>query len=238
MWIMENRVVKSSNRMPEPPVSRRAALLILALSFVFPGCSLGVMAGKMFFDDPKMKSVFRASTGTDLTKGEKTILIACSTTHQILSRYPGIRIDIVDKMSRILGTRKVKVVPADDVATWFDDHGEWGDFSELADSFDADYVMHIDLKSFAVVVPDSPHLLQGKAEGRVSMMEIKPVGKGKNRKKAVVAVERSFNVMFPTTYPVPRDNRSEEMFTENFIDRISAQMARMLYDHRPSEVDL
>ena len=98
--------------------------------------------------------------------------------------------------------------------------------------------MHIDLKSFAVVVPDSPNLLHGKAEGRVSMMEIKMVGKDKDKKKASVAVERSFSVMFPTTYPVPRESRSEEMFTENFLDRISTQLARMLYDHRPSEVDL
>lgn len=218
--------------------ARRLVLLILAATMVLPGCSLGVMAGKLFFDDPKMKSVFRKNTGTDLTKGEKTILIACSTSHQILSKYPGIRIDIVDKMSRILDTHNVKVVPADDVATWFDDHGEWGDFTELADEFDADYIMHIDLKSFAVVVPDSPNLLQGKTEGRVTMMEVKMMGKDKDKKKTSVAVERSFNVMFPTTYPVPRESRSEEMFTENFLDRISAQLARMLYDHRPSEVDL
>jgi len=216
--------------------ARRLVLLFVAASMVLPGCSLGVMAGKLFFDDPKMKSVFRKNTGTDLTKGEKSILIACSTSHQILSKYPGVRIDIVDKMSRILDTHHVKVVPADDVATWFDDHGEWGDFTELADEFDADYVMHIDLKSFAVVVPDSPNLLQGKAEGRVSMMEIKTVGKDKDKKKASVAVERSFSVMFPTTYPVPRESRSEEMFTENFLDSISKQLARMLYDHRPSEV--
>ncbi len=218
--------------------ARRLVLLILAASMVLPGCSLGVMAGKLFFDDPKMKSVFRKNIGTDLTKGEKSILIACSTSHQILSKYPGIRIDIVDKMSRILDTHHVKVVPADDVATWFDDHGEWGDFTELAEAFDADYVMHIDLKSFAVVVPDSPNLLQGKTEGRVSMMEIKMGGKDKDKKRASVAVERSFSVMFPTTYPVPRESRSEEMFAENFLDRISAQLARMLYDHRPSEVDL
>ncbi len=218
--------------------ARRVILLVLVASMALPGCSLGVMAGKLFFDDPKMKSVFRKNTGTDLTKGEKTIVIACSTSHQILSKYPGIRIDIVDKMSRILKTRNVSIVPPDDVATWFDDHGEWGDFTELADEFDADYVMHIDLKSFAVVVPDSPNLLQGKTEGRVSMMEIKMAGKNKEKKKASVAVERSFSVMFPTTYPVPRESRSEEMFTENFLDRISAQLARMLYDHRPSEMDL
>ena len=235
---MECRVVQPLSIKGKRPVSRRAVLLGLAATLVLPGCSLGVIAGKLFFDDPKMKSVIRTATGTDLTKGEKSILIACSTTHQILSKHPGIRIDIVDKMSRILDTRNIKVIPADDVATWFDDHGEWGDFSELAESFDADYVMHIDLKSFSIVVPDSPNLLQGKSEGRVTMMEVQLVGKNKDKKKATVVVERSFGVNFPTTYPIPRESRSDESFTENFVDRISAQLARMLYDHRPSEVDL
>lgn len=218
--------------------SRNLILLILSAMMVLPGCSLGVMIGKMFFDDPKQKSVFREATGTNLTDGEKTILIACSTSHQILSKHPGIRIDIVDKMSRILDTRNVKLVPPDDVATWFDDHGEWGDFSEIANAFDADYVMHIDLKTFTVEVPDSPNLLQGKAEGRVAMMEVKMAGKNQDQKKAVKVVERPFKVMFPTTYPIPRESRSEEMFTENFLDRISAQLARMLYDHRASEIEL
>lgn len=233
---MESRDVQLLSLILKRHGAHRVVLLILAASMVLPGCSLGVMAGKLFFDDPKMTSVFRKSTGTDLTKGEKTILIACSTSHQILSKYPGIRIDLVDRMSRILDTRNVKVVPADDVATWFDDHGEWGDFTELADAFDADYVMHIDLKSFVVVVPDSPNLLQGKADGRVSMMEIKTVDKDQDKKKASVAVERSFNVVFPPTYPIPRESRSEEMFTQNFLGNISSQLARMLYDHRPSEV--
>ena len=219
-------------------VSHNVILLILSAMMVLPGCSLGIMINKMFFDDPKMKSVFREATGTDLTDGEKTILIACSTNHQILSKHPGVRIDIVDKMTRILDTRNVKLVPPDDVATWFDDHGEWGDFSELANSFGADYVMHIDLKTFSVEVPDSPNLLQGKAEGRVAMMEVKMSGKKKDKKKATTVIERSFKVMFPTTYPIPRETRSEETFTENFLDRISSQLARMLYDHRPSEIEL
>ena len=235
---MELRDVQLLSPSNQRRVSHNVILLILSAMMVLPGCSLGIMINKMFFDDPKMKSVFREATGTDLTDGEKTILIACSTNHQILSKHPGVRIDIVDKMTRILDTRNVKLVPPDDVATWFDDHGEWGDFSELANSFGADYVMHIDLKTFSVEVPDSPNLLQGKAEGRVAMMEVKMSGKKKDKKKATTVIERSFKVMFPTTYPIPRETRSEETFTENFLDRISSQLARMLYDHRPSEIEL
>lgn len=203
------------------------ALMTLSL---LPGCSLGVMAGKMLFGDPKTKSQFRSATGTDLTKGEKSLLIACSAPHGILAKYPSIQIDIVDRIIRILGPRNVKVISSDDVATWFDDNGEWGDFSELADEFDADYVMHIQVESFVCSVPDSPNLLQGKADGKVTVLE----AEGEDTKTMIQAFERTFDIMYPS-YPVPRENKSEKLFTEGFLDRIAIHLAHYLYDHRASE---
>ena len=197
---------------------------------VVPGCSLGVMAGKMLFGDPKVKSQFRGATGVDLTKGEKSLLIICSAPHGILAKYPSIQIDIVDRMTRHLDTRKVKVISSDDVATWFDDHGEWGDFSELADEFDADFIMHIEIDTFSCQVEDSPNLLQGKTDGKVTIVE----AAGKDVKSTNVAFERTFDVTFPA-YPVPRENKSEQLFTEGFLDRTAISLTQFLYDHRASE---
>jgi hypothetical protein len=204
-------------------------ICILSLT-VLPGCSLGVMAGKMFFGDPKVKSQFRGATGVDLTKGEKSLLIVCSAPHGILAKYPSIQIDIVDRMTRHLDTRKVKVISSDDVATWFDDRGEWGDFSELADEFDADFIMHIQIEKFSCSVPDSPNLLQGKTDGKVTVME----ASASDSRQTAVAFERTFDVTFPA-YPVPRENKSEQLFTEGFLDRTSISLTQFLYDHRASE---
>lgn len=204
-------------------------IALLTLSLI-PGCSLGVMAGKMFFGDPKSKSQFRAATKVDLTKGEKSLLIVCSAPHGILAKYPSIQLDIVDRMSRILDTKNVKMISADDVAAWFDDHGEWGDFSELCDEFDADFVMNVEIESFSCQVPDSPNLLQGKADGSVMVLE----AKGKDTKSMSKAFERTFDVSFPS-YPVPRENKSEQLFTETFLDRVAISLTHFLYDHRASE---
>ena len=220
----------TTGRPPRRRLSLSLPLIALVTFSVLPGCSLGVMAGKMLFGDPKAKSQFRAATGTDLTKGEKSLLIACSAPHGILSKYPSIQIDIVDRIIRILDTRNIKVVSSDDVATWFDDHGEWGDFSELADEFDADYVLHIEVESFVCSVPDSPNLLQGKADGKVTVLE----AEGEDTKTMVQAFERTFDIMYPS-YPVPRENKSEQLFTEGFLDRIASHLAHYLYDHRASE---
>ena len=212
--------------------SRWLLLPVIALLTLYflPGCSLGVMAGKMFFGDPKIKSQFRSATGTDLTKGEKSLLIVCSAPYGILAKQPSIQLDIVDRMTRILDKENVKVISCDDVAAWFDDHGEWGDFSELSDEFDADYVMHIQFESFSCQVPDSPNLLQGKADGKVTVLQ----SKGKDPRTMSMAFERTFDVTFPS-YPVPRENKSEQLFIETFLDRTAISLTQFIYDHRASE---
>ncbi|MCA9035041.1 MAG: hypothetical protein KDA91_07925 [Planctomycetaceae bacterium] len=205
-----------------------AAMLLL---FCISGCALGVMAGKMLMGDPKQTAVFHAATGTDLTKSQERVLIICSAPHGILNRFPSLEIDLVDRISRILETRGVQVVSSDQVAAWYDDHGEWGDFSELADSFDAHYVMNIELRTFSYQVPESDHLMQGSANGLVVFHEVT----GEELRPSYEVLRQNFQLRFPETYPVPRENRSEQIFAEGFMDRTAIHLAQMLYDHKSSE---
>jgi hypothetical protein len=218
------------NNRSSPGRTVLCATLIMVFACGLSGCSLGVMAGKLLFGDPRIKSAFRAATGEDLTKGRKSVLIVCSAPHGIVNRYPSIELDLVDRITRIVETRGVKVVSADDVAAWYDDRGEWGDFTELADEFNADFVMQIQLQSFTCSVDDSPQLLQGKAEGRVVVLA---AGEDDSQPLSE-AFDRSFTVEYPG-YPVPRENKSEQLFTEGFQDRIAQHLAFYMYDHRTSE---
>lgn len=189
------------------------------------------MAGKLLMGDPKQKAAFRAATGTDLTKGKDSLLIICSAPHGILAEFPSLQVDVSDRMSRILETRGVKLISSDQVATWYDDHGEWGDFAELAKAFEADYIMHVQIRRFTYKVPDSENLMQGKAEGRVSVTQVSE----KKQSRPGAIFERTFQLQFPTAYPVPRENRSEQIFVEGFLDRLALQLAQFLYDHKVSE---
>ncbi len=213
-------------------VSRRRLLLLgtagLAVS-VLPGCSLFVIAGKMFFGDPKQKSQFRRSTGIDLTKGEKSLLIACSAPHGVLNRFPSIQIDLVDRMSHLLKTRGVKVISSDQVATWLDDHGDWGDFGELSDHFKADYVVHVNITQFEVDLPNSSNLQQGKMSCRVEIMDCK---KGDSPS---VVFDNTYDMNYPK-FPVQTESKSERIFLESFMKNVSVSLAQLLYDHRTSEV--
>lgn len=215
------------------------AILFSAIS----GCSLAVMAGKAMFGDPKVTSAFSAATGDDLTESEEKVVIICSASHRLLSRIPSLQIDIVDRVSRNLETNGIRVVDSGDLAGWYDDHGEWGDYTELAREFKAGYVLHVDLREFDYRVPESENLLQGKAEGRISVHQIKTekkpaLGLSKPRKDfvPVLAVfDRDFSLQFPAAYPVPRETRSEDMFAQSFIDRTALHISQHLYDYKMSE---
>ena len=216
-----------------------ASVLIFALMMtVCTGCSLFVMAGKAVFGDPKVQSQLKAATGRDLSDGEDALLIICSAPHRLLTNFQSLQIDIVDRVSRNLESRNVKVIPSGDVATWYDDHGEWGDYSELAAEFGARFVLHIEVREFDYRVPESENLMQGKAAGRILVHEVHG---GRKQTKILEQIpvslvfDSDFSLTFPTSYPVPREKRSEDMFQQGFLDRLAQHISQYLYDYRMSE---
>ncbi|MCA9060740.1 MAG: hypothetical protein KDA85_19645, partial [Planctomycetaceae bacterium] len=166
-------------------------LLVMALVSVIPGCALGVMAGKMFFGDPRQQCVFHQATGVDLTKGEKKLLMICSTPHSLQSQYPTLQVDLIDRISLTLESRNINIISGDEVAAWYDDHGSWGDYLELTREFDADYLALVDVKSFSERVPNSETLLQGTCTGTVTIFQVKDSG------MADMAIH-PFDIMYPT----------------------------------------
>ena len=146
----------------------------------------------------------------------------------------------MDRVSRNMEAQNVKVVSSGDVASWYDDHGEWGDFSELAAEFDADYVMHIDVRHFDHRVPESEGLMQGKAEGHISVHEVTSEKNqaSENSDFAIpvtLAFDRDFSLLFPSSYPVPRETRSEDLFVQSFLDRLALHVSQHMYDYKMSE---
>ena len=214
---------------------RRGRVMLISLTALLlvsvTGCSLGVMAGKMLMGDPRQTSPFHAKTGTDLTKGKHSVVITCTAPHGILARYPSLQIDMVDRVTRILETHGIDVVSSDKVGAWYDDHGDWGDYSELAREFEADFIMNIELRRFTDLVPDSENLLQGDAEGQVLVHKVT----NEELRPTYEVLRQNFHLMFPESYPVPRENRSEQIFLEGFMDRTALHLAQMLYDHKASE---
>ena len=198
------------------------------------GCSLAVMAGKMFFGDPKITCAFTSRTGVDLVKDEKKLLVVCTVPEAVRAEAPSLEVDLIESVSRRLKTRRIPLVDSDDVATWLDDNGgTWGTPNELAEQFQADFIVHIDVDGFSDREEHSPSLLRGRANGTVFVYEVETSETGRTAREVLI---QEFRNEHPKNHPVTSDRVSTRLFHRQYIDRLSAQLSQMFYNHRMSEM--
>ena len=208
--------------------------LAVALLFLVPGCSLGLMASKMLLGDVKVQSQFRQATHTDLTKSNRRVLVLCSASDTIRSAYPSVAFDILEGVIHRLKVHGIKkVVSPDAVAGWLDDHGgSFDNLQELAQHFHADYVLHIEVLKFNCVEENSTDLLRGTSEGHVRAYHLDgPEG----QQRLLEVMNSDFNSTYPPGNPVSADKKSVTNFQREYIDRICLQLAQIFYDHPRSE---
>jgi hypothetical protein len=196
------------------------------------GCSLGVMAGKMFTGDPLQPAQFKAMTGTDLTKGKHRIVVICSTPTAVDAELSGLNLDLIDGITRRMKVHGIEVVNPDKVAKWIDDNGGVvTDPSEMANAFDADYVAWVEVIGFSLREDQSPKLLRGRSQGFVRVFEVKPMEDGK---VALAAFNSEFTMTYPSHQPISETGRSALLFQKEFVDRVCDELAEKFYDHRPA----
>ncbi len=214
------------------PTVRRLALLCLAtlLPAMASGCSLFVMAGKMFLGDPKVQSAFNAQTGIDLVEDEKKILIVCRTPSLMQGMAPTLQHDLTHSILRSLRQRGIETVSPDDVADWLDDNGgEFKNASELAADFDTDYIAVIDVESLSFFEPNSPEMYRGQAQGAVRAYRVDEEG---SRRVALQVFSSGFRTEYPRHHPMPAHSISERTFQKQFVQNLSQHLSRQFYDYR------
>lgn len=198
------------------------------------------MAGKALFGDPKATSALTAATGIELEETSRPVVIICSVPARMLDRFPSLQVDLVDRMARNMEIHGIKTVPSGDVARWYDDNGEWGDFSELAAEFKTEHVLHVKLREFDYVVPESETLLQGRCEGEITLHRVAR-RRGSNLETDSTSLPvsqiffKDFKTRFPTSYPVPRETKSEDQFLQLFMDRVALHIGQQIYSYHMSE---
>ncbi|MEX0703335.1 MAG: hypothetical protein WD069_14670 [Planctomycetales bacterium] len=207
------------------------AICLLAASQT--GCALFVMAGKMFFGDPVMPSAFEKRTKVNLAKSGKKVLVICTTPQIVKSELPAVDHDLMDGVSRRLRWHGISVVDRDQVRSWLDDNGgDWGPPEEIANRCDADYIVHIDLESFAFQDRNSPGLMQGRVTGVVRAYEVETIDGGK---VATEVFEEAIQSTYPQHNPVSQDQISPRAFQQKFMDRLTTQLGQMLHSYQYSE---
>ncbi|HTN03206.1 MAG TPA: hypothetical protein VL132_15060, partial [Planctomycetaceae bacterium] len=153
-----------------------AASAALSSLILLPGCSFGVMFNRMILGDPKVPAEFRNMTKIDLTKGEHTVMVICSTPAAVDDDLSTLKLDLIDGITRRMKLNGVEVIDPDHVATWLDDHGGFRDPSELAEDFDVHFIAWIDVQQFSFREDNSPKLLRGRCAGFVRVYRVDPSG--------------------------------------------------------------
>lgn len=219
------------------PPTRRMILKALGvgvcgvLATAVPGCSLGVMFGRMVMGEPLIPSDFHKMTNEDLTKGKHTVLVVCSAPDSIDTDHSTLAYDVIDGVTRRMKLHGVKVINPDLVASWIDENGGVGtDPTELATEFHPDYIVSIEIQSFSYREPNSPKLLRGQSTGYIRAFAITEVG-GHVRAQNVFI--REFTSTYPRHTPVSEQGQSSLIFQKQYMDRFCDMLGEKIYDHRP-----
>lgn len=196
------------------------------------GCSKMLLAtGKLLWGDPKQPAEFSNLTKVDLTKGTKTVLVACSTPEAVDSDMSTLKLDLIDGITRRLRLNGVKTINPDRVAEWVDDHGGLNSAAdELARDFETDYIAWIDVQSFSLREPNSPKLLRGNTSGFIRVFKVD--GTGDNR-LALRVYETEFSLIYPQHQPMAETGRSATVFQKDYVDHLCELLSERFYDHRP-----
>lgn len=209
----------------------RAALLAVLAGL--SGCQLVTMAGKMIMGDPVVTCAFTQQTHIDLVKDERTVLVVCQVPQSVRKTFPSLSYDILDGVTRRLKREGVGIVSPNDVASWLDDNGgRWEDVSELAEAFDADYIVDIDVNRFTHTEENSPDLFRGRASGMVVAYEVRTID---GLKTTHHAFEREFNSEYPSHHPISVTSISSKTFRKQYVDRVCNELAHLFYNHRMSD---
>ena len=219
--------------------SSRPRIKLAALSVMFAllvgsnsGCSLFVMAGKMFLGDPKVPSNLRAKTGVNLSKKDRRVLVICSAPEAVKSELSGLEYDMTELIVRQLKRHKINVIDSDTVANWFDEHGgRLDDPSELARDFEVDYIIHVQVEEYDFLEENSRSMYRGRAVGSAIVYHVQD-------EQPIVARQiyaGDFRTQYPTLHPIPFEQISERSFQKQFLDYLTTQLSRQFYDYRRSE---
>ena len=214
-------------------VSRRSALrnlpLIAALAAALPGCSLFVMGGKMLFGDPTETPVFEKAAGVDLTDGDHTVLVLASSPESVKVRFPEIDQEVMRRVGRKLHTEGAEVANSDRVLDWVEERGGvWSEsqFGQIAEEFEVDYVIVVELDRFDWHELHSPDLLRGRSGGW-----IRAYGSEDGSSMGHV-LAGEFESVYPTNQPESVGSVTEKVFRERYLDRLCEQAAQRFVPYR------
>ena len=213
------------------PLLRSLVVLGLAvLVLTTPGCSLGVMAGKMLFGNPRLSSEFSMATGVDLVDSKQTVVVIARVPSYLSGDLATLEPDLITGVTDQLRRESIEVTSSEEVIDWIDERGSSDSVAAAAEKFGTDYVIRIDLARFENLEQKSSWLHRGRSVGTISAHKIETID---GKKVPWMVFERGFDERHPRRQPVPVGEVSRTVFARRHLDQLTADIARKFHAHLP-----
>ncbi len=198
----------------------------LMLTLAPSGCAQFVLLGLLIGGPPSIEPEFDRKTGDSLTGREAKVVVVCYANPKIKIKYSSIDREVALYVNRLMGQNRINVVEADYVSAWIDEHGEWETAYELAEHFEAEYVIEIELNEFDLYEKYSATLFRGTTLARVTVQKV-DLEAGTSEQ----IFEKDLSFKYPTKVPRSIDEISEPAFKVQYLSRLGEEIGFMFYPY-------
>jgi len=184
-------------------------------------------------ESSKSKSDFQSKTRQSLSGRKKTTVVYCTASNELKLDHDAIDFELAKTVAYQLSINKINVVDPDRVSAWLAQNTEWKKTAEIGAAFDADFVVHIDVKDFGLQNENKSDLFQGRAEahlfrGRAECI-INVVKMDENKKDGQVIYTKPANSIFPIRGTVDPKTMFPSEFKERFLSFLSGEIGQLFY---------
>ena len=226
---------------PLLPAGMRRAAMLLACGMLLlssSGCQIIIGLLLMLQGPPTIEADFKDHTKKNMAEKGKKVIVLCTAPEKAKGDYASLEVDLITEVTRRMRGEGIQVVDEHKTATWLDDRGGQVDEDAIADlcrKFKGDYVILFEIDKFSTQEENSPWLHRGRTECKVLVLVPGKKTKEIKRPPMKTIYTKEFSSVYPVHQPVSAEQRSIIAFRKEYISRVSDELARLFYDHRPGE---
>ncbi len=172
-------------------------------------------------------------------EGKKVVVLTQVASNSV-SEYSSLDRDITREFTAILRKKlkKVTVVDPDKVMTWIEAHPKWTAPSEIANDFNADIVVFLEVEQFQIQSPGDLNMLHGESKVHIQAFEMQYPKNSKDKpikdqpKEAVSIYDDYGETHFPDQGPIPIETgASRSKFRIKFVKIVSKEVSWHFVEH-------
>lgn len=205
--------------------ARLACLLFaLAMPMFSSGCSTVLLLGYLIGGPPTVEPDFQTQTGKALVKSKKTVAVICFAPKELKWDNDAVDYELAKYLAYQLKLKEVTVVDPDRVNRWIDENPNYSMQGEVGDFFEADYVIHLDMRKYSLFEENSHDLYRGRADVIVTVFE-------KQKGTWSQIYNKSKISQFPTGGPISLDKYPYDKFKKLYLSTLSGEIGKLFYPY-------